>query len=196
MSVHDEMSDSDVLRAASDALSGIPMANSPDVEAIVARGRARRRRRLIPGVTGALALTAGAILAVTTLAPASHQPTAQLAAWTVAKQADGAIYVTIRELRDPAGLQRALRADGVPASVSVARNPSCQGYPFSGTRAQRGARLRSVSQSEQSGYSTVIIIHPSALPSGGGIEINAEFQPKEFGFSVGLVQASQQCTGS
>lgn len=49
------------------------------------------------------------------------------AAWTVAKQADGNIHVTIRQLRDPAGLQRTLRADGVPAIVTFAshRHPSC-----------------------------------------------------------------------
>ena len=31
---------------------------------------------------------------------------------------DGTIYVTINELKDPAGLQSTLRADGVPASVT------------------------------------------------------------------------------
>jgi len=43
----------------------------------------------------------------------------------------GDIKVTIRELRDPAGLQRTLRADGVPASVTFAgqQNPACQGSP-------------------------------------------------------------------
>ena len=43
MNVHDEMSDTEVLRAASDSLSGIPVASPPDVAAIMARGRARRR---------------------------------------------------------------------------------------------------------------------------------------------------------
>ncbi len=46
-------------------------------------------------------------------------------------RADGTIAVTIRELRDPAGLQSRLRADGVPASVSFfgQQNPSCRPYP-------------------------------------------------------------------
>jgi hypothetical protein len=48
----------------------------------------------------------------------------------------------------------------------------------------------------QSGYPSVIIIHPSALPAGSGVVINAAFQPRSFGVAVGLVQASQQCTGS
>jgi hypothetical protein len=41
MNVHDEMSDNEVLRAASGSLSAIPMAQPPDVEAIIARGDAR-----------------------------------------------------------------------------------------------------------------------------------------------------------
>jgi hypothetical protein len=140
MNAHDDMSDTDVLDAARDSLSGMPVACPPDVETIMARGRARRRRRgLIPGVTGTLAVAAGAAVAVTTLAPASHQatpqadrqPAAHLAAWTVTKLADGDISVTIRELKDPAGLQGTLRADGVPASVTFAGqlNPACRPYP-------------------------------------------------------------------
>ena len=142
MNVHDEVNDNEVLRAVSDSLSGIPMPGPPDVEAIMARGRARRRRRLIPGVTGALALAAGAALAMTTLLPSGFQPShparAQLAAWTVAKQGDGGIRITIRELRDPAGLQRTLRADGAPVSVTFIGqpNPACQPYSFSGSQSQ------------------------------------------------------------
>jgi hypothetical protein len=139
MNVRDDMSDADVLSAVRESLSGIPLASPPGVEAIMARGRARRHRRLIPGVTGTLALAAGAALAVTALAPASHlvsrqhsrQPAVQLAAWTVTKLANGNISVTIRELKDPAGLQSTLRADGVPASVTFAsqQNPACRPYP-------------------------------------------------------------------
>jgi hypothetical protein len=138
MNARDDMSDSEVLSAVRDSLSATPLASPPDVEAIMARGRARRRR-LIPGVTGTLAVAAAAALAVTTLAPAGHQathrasrqPAAQLAAWTVTKLADGDISVTIRELRDPAELQGTLRARGVPASVTFTsqRNPACRLYP-------------------------------------------------------------------
>jgi hypothetical protein len=147
MNAHDDMNDTDVLTAVRDSLSGMPVASPPEVEAIIARGRARRHRRLIPVVTGTLATAAVGALAVTALAPASHpatalagklpshqasrQPTVRLTAWTVTKLADGNISVTIRELRDPAGLQRTLRADGVPASVTFAgqQNTACQPYP-------------------------------------------------------------------
>jgi hypothetical protein len=139
MNARDDISDSDVLTAVRDRMSGMPLASPPDVEAIMARGRARRHRRLIPGVTGSLAAAAVAALAVTTLAPAGHeashqggrQPTVHLAAWTVTKLAGGNISVTVRELKDPAGLQSSLRADGVPASVTFAgeQNPACRPYP-------------------------------------------------------------------
>jgi hypothetical protein len=147
MNAREHMSDADVLTAVRESLSGMPLASPPEVEAIMARGRRTRRHRLIPGVTATLAVAAGAVLAVTMLAPAGHpagpragsqaagqasgQPAIQLAAWTVTKLADGKISVTIRELEDPAGLQSTLRADGVPASVTFAsqQNPACRPYP-------------------------------------------------------------------
>ena len=60
---------------------------------------------------------------------------------TVDRQADRSIRVTIRELRDPAGLQHTFRADGVSASVTFTgqRNPACQGYP-GGRGSWRGRR--------------------------------------------------------
>jgi hypothetical protein len=56
----------------------------------------------------------------------------------VAKQADSNVYVTVRELSDPAGLQSRLRADGVPASVTFI-DPSA--LP-SGSALQMGAQVR------------------------------------------------------
>ena len=53
----------------------------------------------------------------------SHQPSVHLGAWTVVKQTDGTVSVTIRGLRDPAGLQRRLREDGIPASVTFFGQP-------------------------------------------------------------------------
>ena len=95
------------------------------VEQIINRGYAVRARRRIPGLAGVLAVVAAAAFAVIALLPASHQPGVQLAAWTVVKQADGTVSVTIRELRDPAGLQSRLRATASrPASTSPASRTS------------------------------------------------------------------------
>jgi hypothetical protein len=143
MNVHDEMSDADVLRAAADSLSRIPMPGAPDTAAIITAGRARHHRRL----TGLSAAGTAAVTVVAlglsgafgathpTSASASHQPTrpahAQLTAWTVTKLADGNISIRINQFKDPAGLQSTLRADGVPASVTFAsqQNPACRPYP-------------------------------------------------------------------
>jgi hypothetical protein len=191
------------------------------VEEILSRGRTMRARRRIPGMAGAVAVAAAGALAVTGLLPggqqASHQSSIQLtAAWTVTRQADGTIFVTIRELRDPAGLQARLRADGVPASVAFPgqRGPSCQ--PTNVAK----ERLSEVYQLYPGNPSPRIAIHPSALPKGVGVLINSGYTPSAqnpamgkvpakpapgtgparaggaLQVQVGLVKTSPQCTGS
>ena len=220
----------DSLTAAKDSLAGVHV-NTP-LDAIVGNGRARRRRHRLAGLTGAVAVMAGTALAVTALAspghpasqpghPAGHPPVARLTAWTVAKQANGDIKITIHELSDPSGLQSTLRADGIPANVSSSTqlDPSCQPYPMTQAlftsiyNAQKGAGAGN----------TVLVIHPAALPSGAGVEVGAStdglagdrafrqvggnrtvHQPvhqvaAQAGngvLRVGLVYVSQQCTGS
>jgi hypothetical protein len=210
------MNDDELMTAVRDSFAGVHSATP--VEQIVRRSRAVRARRRITAMAGALAVAAGAAIAVTTLLP-GHQPsrpvTAQLAAWTVTKQANGSVSVTLRELRDPAGLQRTLRADGVPASVTFfgQQNPACQPYPYrpgqdrSETRRQTiilgmpGGGSRSVTVVRPivppSGQFTGLSIDPSALPSGVGLQIGAgPVGHRFFRIWAGLVQASQQCTGS
>ena len=170
-------------------------------EEVVERLQHRHYRPRTPGrVRMAGAGLAGAAAAAAVLAIAMSHPgsgpgnrpgsgapaRAQLAAWTVTRQPDGAVSLTIRDMRDPAGLQRRLRADGVPASVNTAGNQACQEYPPSTT-------LQQVFQLHQgTGQATTIIIHPSSLPSGAGVEISG----KVSGFMMHLVRTSQQCTGS
>ena len=220
----------DSLTTAKDSLVGVHV-NTP-LDAIVRNGRARRRRHRLTGLTGAMAVTAGMALAVTALASsghpasqsghsASHPLIVRLAAWTVAKQANGDIKITIRELSDPSGLQSTLRADGVPANVSSSTqfDPSCQPYPMT------QALFKSIYQAQNAAGSgnTILIIHPSALPSGAGVQIGAATgqQVGDHGLQqadgnqtihqpvhqvaarapygvirVDLVYASQQCTGS
>jgi hypothetical protein len=216
----------DSLTTAKDSLAGVHMNTPPD--AIVRNGRARRRWHRLTGLTGAMAVMAGTALAVTALAPSGHTASqsghpgiAQLAAWTVAKQANGDIKVTIRQLSDPSGLQTTLRADGVPASVTFLgqQDLSCRLYPMT------QALFKSIYQAQNAAGSgnTVLVIHPSALPSGAGVQLGAAagqqvgdpglrqsdrnqtiHQPvhqtaagaHNVALRVGLVYASQQCTGS
>jgi hypothetical protein len=165
------------------------------VEQIISRGRAVRSHRRIPGIAGAVAVLAGVAVASLALFPSSHQPghplRVRLAAWTVTKQ-DGNIYVTVRELRDPAGLQDTLRADGVPASVGFygQQNRSCQAY-----RASQ-ALMDQVFPSPAPPPRPRVVIDPAALPSGVGVQLAGNFGPHGIGMEVALVQASQQCTGS
>jgi hypothetical protein len=218
----------DSLTGAKDSLAGVHM-DTP-LDAIARNGRARLRWHRLTGVTGAMAVVAGAALAATTLAPsgpsghpASHPAAARLAAWTVARQANGDITVNVRQLSDPSGLQSTLRADGVPANVTLLGHPdpACRPYPMS------QALFTSVYQADKTAASgdTVLIIDPSALPGGAGVQIGAAVgrdagghglhpadgnqaihhavhQPAhQAGADNGalravLVYASQQCTGS
>jgi uncharacterized repeat protein (TIGR01451 family) len=159
---------------------------------------------------GVLAVLAAAALAVTTLVPSSHrgshQATVRLAAWTVTKQADGSIDVTVRQWRDPARLQATLRAEGVPAVVTPPPNPACRPYHAKRALLSTVARFRTPALSPANRI--VLVIHPSAIPSGAGLSISiapAMHQPPP-GMKrvpravppvpVGLVYASRECTGN
>jgi hypothetical protein len=142
---------------------------------------------------------------------AGHPAHAQLADWTVVKQADGTIHVRIREFRDPAGLQRELRADGIPASVKF--NPANlvgKGawaiVHFKGNPCQEYSGGEGQAQNVVTGGNPVTVgmyIHPSAIPSGAGLQFVASSnigyspQPNEaMDLFEWLVQVSPQCTGS
>jgi hypothetical protein len=190
----------DSLASARDSLTEVRMTTPLDT--IVRDGRARRRRRRLTGVAGAAVVAVGAAaLAVTALPSASHpagQPRVQLAAWTVTRQADGIVHVTISELRDPAGLQATLRADGVPASVSFGngQQTACLPYPGGGfTTSANPALINSVFPGPG------VNIDPSALPAGTGALLAFEQRQQDgklpiISVEAAVVQASPQCTGS
>jgi hypothetical protein len=197
----------DSLATARDSLTEVRMTTPLDT--IVRHGRARRRRHRLTGLAGAAVVAAGTVLAVTALLPASHlaprQPRVQLAAWTVVKQPGGIIHVTMRELHDPAGLQAALRADGVPASVSFGNGQQtpCRPYPGGGFMTSANLTLiQSVFLFAPSPPGTSVSIRPSALPRGTGVLLaflqRSHPQPgvPAMQLEAAVVRASQQCTGS
>jgi hypothetical protein len=130
------------------------------------------------------------------------------------------------QLRDAAELQQlqgTLRADGIPASVTFIgqQNPACQAYrmPPSDQPISRSVRQGGFPNSPLSGVlgspfqnpvGDAMVIHPAALPRGSGLQIAVMRgiparpggpwpYPKGSGHavvSVGLVNASPQCTGS
>ena len=188
------MNDSELITAVRASFAGVH--SDTGVEQIVSRSRTVRARRRVPVLAAALAVAAGAAVGMTALTPAQHQasrpPGAQLAAWTVVKRADGTVSVTLRQLRDPAGLQRTLRADGVPATVTFfgGTTPrSCQRYPVNVALINRVFTGRTV------GGFPVMIIHVSALPHGAGVQINPPDQQPIRRVAIGLVRATPSCTG-
>lgn len=90
-------------------------------ETITARGRSLQYRRRGALAGGALAVALGAGLAVPALTAgtAGSAEHATLAAWTVDHRPDGAIAVTIRELRDLPALQRAINAAGARVTITA-----------------------------------------------------------------------------
>ncbi len=193
------------------------------VEQVISRGRAVRVRRRIPGVVAAVGAAAAAAVAVGVAFPAGHPavrppapsesatpPSVRLAAWTVTRQAGGSIKVTFRQATGPAGLQQALRADGVPVSVTFTgqQNTACQAYHVSASQAfwPYGSRPGPLDGSgfidhPEGAYTTpyAFVIDPSALPSGAGLQIWTSGTPgaaDNFQLHVTLVKTSPQCTGS
>jgi len=225
------MNDDDLITAVRESFTDVH-STTPAAQ-IVKRGRAVRARRRVPGVAAAVGAAAATAVAVSVALPAGHPaashpaaghpagghpagshpatgPGIQLAAWTVTRQADGNIKVTFREATDAAGLQRTLRADGVPVSVTFTgqQNPACQPYPAGGSAAFRpfGPRSGPLDGSRFAGnpkgaFETpyALVIDPSALPHGAGLQIWVSGTPgaaDNFQLDTSLVKASPQCTGS
>lgn len=200
------------------------------VEQVINRGRVLRARRRIPGLAGALAVAAAVAVGAIALMPsgrqARQQPGAQPAAWTVVRQPDGGVKVTLRELPDPARLQRKLRADGIPARV-LARHarghvmpndfnvPGCHVYPLGGPDGTPVARWRAVffgPHAHDKDTSYDFWVYRSAIPARRGVVIFVSVGPGKLtshdrrigvqrgygvdSYSLYLVNATPRCTGS
>lgn len=174
--------------------------NTP-VEQIMTRGRAVRVRRRIPVAAGTLAVTAGATLGIATLLPAAHSPRvdhqttagrATLDAYSVATTGHGNYRVTVRALRDPAGLQKKLREDGIPARVSFSnpKPPACR-------PAGNEANFSLISKNLR-GNPAVFVIYRSELRDDRGVFISIRpHEPRSewLDFWLVLVHKSPACTG-
>jgi hypothetical protein len=218
------MDDDNLITAVRESFTGVRSATT--VEQIVSRSRSVRARR-VSGVAVALGATGAAGLAVGIALPASHPaagtsashpvvgnrttgPEVQLAAWTITRETDGNIQITFREATDAARLQRTLRADGVPASITFTgrQNPACQPYSSPASQAywpfgQKTGPLVGAwfIHHPKDAYTTpyALVIDPAALPSGAGLQISTSGTPgpaDNFQLNVSLVKTSPQCTGS
>ena len=198
MSIHDEMNDHEVLRAAADSLSVLPIARPPDLESIMARGRAHRARRarLLTAAAslsshGAAASTAVALGLTSALSPApapapGPSPSTgpiRTAAFTLASNPDGTATLTINagELLDTAALQRDLTQYGIPAKVTSGKFCSSDPAPDGFSRAVQlygpwVAMTPSGPGKPPPDQSTLsITIDPAAIPAGTALSIG-DFQ--------------------
>jgi hypothetical protein len=153
---------------------------------------ARRRWRrpvLAGGLTAAAAATAAAALVLTSGPGAvpgqrgtvGHTRTVVTAAWTVREDADGTVAIYLRQYVDPAGLQRALRADGVNAivrSIPNARRRAgkvTENYPackYAATNDASPAVQQAVVGNvtyHSSSLGLYFVIHPGAMPRGSAL---------------------------
>jgi len=132
---------------------------------------ARRSRRLRRPLFGVAVVAAGAAAIAVVAGTGSRTPSA----YAVEPQANGAVTVTIHSLQDAAGLQRKLRAAGVPAVVDYAAG----GVPcVAGATPPAGGAYGSVERIRKAGDGTP----PStgAAPEGGAQQ-SFHTQPGESG---------------
>jgi hypothetical protein len=201
------------LTAARDSLTDVHLGTP--VDTIVRRGRAHRQRRALGGLTAVTAVAGGIVVAAATLGSGAGPATAKLDAWTVTKQTDGIVKVTIQDVRDAGGLQETLRADGIPVTVnfpghdfepSTAGPPlpaSCQAVTMSDAQ-NAHLQERILPMPKLGGLKptdAVILIKPAAIPPGIGLSIEAWAAPAgtlnalTASVDTNLVQASPACTG-
>jgi hypothetical protein len=159
--------------------------------------RARRdgRRRLAVRSAAVIAAAAAAAVTVPTLLPGGTGAIVT-PAWAVTKSGHGTIIVTFRRaLRDPAGLQRALRADGVRAYVrSLDRLDYC--LPRAGIRQIRQydnlAERIMTQRPDADGDFAVLVIHRALLPRGLAIFIGGVSDSNRSGFAAQLFVMDDQ----
>jgi hypothetical protein len=154
------------LTSTKDALAHVRMDQPP--EAILARARGRRLRRVLPGVgAGGLALGLGLALSLSgghpagsagsgTASAASPGVHVNLAAWSVNTMPTGLVNVTLRELRDPAQLRSTLAEAGVPVVLTSSR------VCTSDDKLEVSKVVRKVTGDD----GLAITIDPSAMPAG------------------------------
>lgn len=167
--------------------------------AIISRARRRRLRQGLNTVAAAV-IAAVAALAVLPGSGGHGTTPAGLTAWTVITKPGGQLSVTIRELRDPAGLQHRLRADGVLATVRfTSRLPRPCHYDRLPARQELRLLSEIFPQSSSASGQTAFTINPSAIPARTGLWINVGAPARhgpgsgDFTASWTLVSSSGRC---
>ena len=163
------MNDTDVIREVRERFDQVHL--DTGLATVVSRGRSLRRRRRLPGAVAVAAIATVVALGVAGILPGTG-PRAELAAWTVTTRPTGLVEVTIRQLNDPAGLQRTLRADGVPSFVRFqGQLPEyCANFPIRSGK----VLARVLPPDDNAATTTALTIDPAAIPSGAAVWIQVE----------------------
>jgi hypothetical protein len=188
MSDNDQLTNSAEVDRLSGSLSGVTVPKPPSLDAIMSRGRARRRHRRfsVAGLFLAGAGIAAALLVGPTnapgapLAPAASRTLGAIhtAAYTIVLNGDGTATLTIdpNEMFDPERLQSDLDQYGIPAKVTV--GSFCTSDPAPAGLSQV------VSYKSQPNQEATITIDPTSMPSG------AELSFGEFKLRMGVQMVS------
>jgi hypothetical protein len=202
MSDNDLMTDSPELLELRDALSRLAVPERPGLEAITARRRARRRRRVFVAarlsVLGAVAATAIAVTAAGVHGRGSTLVTIRTAAYTLTHNGNGTDTLTLNpvELFDPAQLQNDLAKYGIPAKVTTGSyctsDPEPAGFPQVVSAPGAGTSTKG------SGAQPTITIDPSAMPSGTELSVsNFHLTTGEQQADINLIDTSSYtCTST
>ena len=208
MNDNEELDDSAVLSAVRESISGVPLPAAPSLEAIAARGRARRRRHLgvlsVAGAGACAALVAGLAggSGSTGPAPQHDAPQARLAAFSVVSGPGDATTLTLYpgQVADPNAVRQALAAHGIPAIVTAGRFCHSDDHQLANDIRQvlampdqQQSPIRWNGQTGFAGFGP-FVINGSAIPSGAELSIGYRmgWHTREISFT--LVQAGTPLT--
>ena len=210
MNDNDELNDSAVLSAVRDSLSGLPMPAAPRLQAITARGRARRRRRLgglsIVGAGACAALAvglAGGGSGSARPAPQHEPPPAHLAAFSVVTGPGGTTTLILypRQVINPDAVRQALAEHGIPAIVTAGKfcRTADQPSPGVGQVVVLPHRTMQVTGGQRplparTGGPGPIVIYGSAIPRGVELSIGYRQDPQDREISFKLIKAGAPLT--
>lgn len=213
MNDKDERCDSVLLSAVRDSISRWPVPPAPRLEAITARGRARRRRRLgglsMAGAAACAALAVGLAGGWGSAGPAPQArpapqreaPPVHLAAFSVVAGPDGATTLTLYpgQVANPGAVRRALAEHGIPALVTAGKFCRTADQPPPGVGQvvvlpHRPLRTTRVPVPAGTGGPGPIVIYGSAIPSGVELSIGYRQDPQDREISFTLIQADAPLT--
>jgi hypothetical protein len=209
-----DVHDSAVLSAVRDSIARLPTPKAPQVEAIKARGRARRLRRVgglsvvAAGACAALVvgLTGGAPAARPALQagprPVHHATTVHLVAFRVAAGPDGTTTLTLYpgQVADPGAVRQALAEHGIPALVTAGQFCRTAVQPAPGVGdvvTLSGPRqIQIPANGQPTARPGPIVINGSNIPSGVELSIGyrQDSQENEISFSLIVANAPLTCT--